>query len=51
MDVLITKDLYDFGLKNNYLKFKDKWNTPRTVEIDFSYPKTIDSSTTQIKLF
>lgn len=38
-DVLITLDLYDFGLKNGYLKYKDKWNTPRKVEVDFSYPK------------
>ena len=38
-DVLLTRDLYDFGLKNGYLKYKDKWNTSRKIEIDFSYPK------------
>ena len=37
-DVLITKEIYDFGLKNRFLKYKDKWNTPRIVEVDFSYP-------------
>lgn len=37
-DVLITKKLYDFGLSNGQLKYTDKWNTPRTIEIDFSYP-------------
>lgn len=49
-DVLITKDIYDFGLKEGYLKFKDKWNTPRKVEIDFTYPKE-DTSNKQIGLF
>ena len=39
MDVLITKELYDFGFKNKYLKYTDRWNTPRVVEVDFSYPK------------
>jgi DEAD/DEAH box helicase domain-containing protein len=38
-DVLITRDVYDFVLKNEYLLFKDKWNTLRKVELDFSYPK------------
>lgn len=38
-DVIITKDLYDFGLKNKFLKYKDKWNTIREVDIDFSYPE------------
>jgi DEAD/DEAH box helicase domain-containing protein len=37
-DVIITKDVYDFGLKNKYLKYTDKWNTVREVEVDFSYP-------------
>lgn len=40
MDVMVTKEVYDFGLKNNKLKYKDKWNTPRELEVDFSYPKT-----------
>ncbi len=43
-DVLITRDLYDFGLKNGYLKYKDKWNTPRKVEVDFSYPAQVLNS-------
>lgn len=38
-DVLITKEVYDFVLNNNHLLFKDKWNTLRKVELDFSYPK------------
>lgn len=39
MDVIVTKEVYDFGLKNKKLKYKDKWNTPRELEVDFSYPK------------
>lgn len=38
-DVAITKDIYDFGSKNKFLKYKDKWNTPRIVNVDFSYTK------------
>jgi DEAD/DEAH box helicase domain-containing protein len=38
MDVEITRDIYDFVLKNKYLKFTDRWNSPRVVELDFSYP-------------
>jgi DEAD/DEAH box helicase domain-containing protein len=37
-DVLITRDIYDFGLKNKYLKYTDHWNNPRQIEVDFSYP-------------
>ena len=49
MDVIVTKEVYDYGLKNKQLKYKDKWNTPRMVEVDFSYPKVeIDP---QISLF
>jgi len=38
-DVIVTKEVYDFVLKNKYLKYKDKWNTVRQVDLDFSYPK------------
>jgi DEAD/DEAH box helicase domain-containing protein len=37
-DVLITKEVYDFGLKNGFLRFKDFWNNLREVDVDFSYP-------------
>lgn len=43
-DVIITKDVYDFGLKHKHLKYKDKWNTIREVEIDFSHPPQEESS-------
>ena len=39
-DVAITRDIYDFALKNKYLKFTDKWNNARQVQVDFSYPAT-----------
>ncbi|OGM29459.1 hypothetical protein A2630_00485 [Candidatus Woesebacteria bacterium RIFCSPHIGHO2_01_FULL_44_10] len=37
-DVAITRDIYDIGLKEKQLKYKDKWNSLRTFEVDFSYP-------------
>lgn len=38
MDVMITRDVYDFGLKNKYLKVIDFWNETHEVIVDFSYP-------------
>ena len=38
-DVIVTRDLYDFGLKNGILHYIDKWNENRSVAIDFGYPK------------
>lgn len=49
-DVLITRDVYDFALKNRHLLYKDKWNTLRKIELDFSYPK-VDKKVDQIGLF
>ncbi len=40
MDVEVTKGVYDYGMKNKTLKFKDHWNEPREIEVDFSYPKS-----------
>lgn len=48
-DVLITKEIYDHVLKNRSLKYLDKWNTKRTIDIDFSYPNLPDSK--QVGLF
>ena len=47
-DVAITRDIYDIGLRQGKLSYKDKWNTLRVVEVDFSYPK---KETEQIGLF
>ncbi len=49
-DVIITKEIYDFVLHNGHLLFKDRWNTLRKVELDFSYPSE-ESSKKQIGLF
>lgn len=48
-DVILTRDVYDFALKNKFLKFTDYWNNPRQVEVDFSYPA--GSLKTQTSLF
>lgn len=40
-DVRVTRDVYDFGVKNGKLKFKDRWNEPREVEVDFSYKEDL----------
>lgn len=50
-DVLVTKEIYDYGLKNKILKYKDKWNTPRQFEVDFSYPQKTADQSDQISLF
>jgi DEAD/DEAH box helicase domain-containing protein len=48
-DVLLTRDLYDFGKEHGYMKYKDKWNDTIRVEVDFSYPAKKEKS--QIGLF
>lgn len=50
MDVAITRDIYDYALKNRELKFIDRWNNPRAITVDFSYHKDIDT-TKQTSLF
>ncbi len=37
MDVEVTTKVYDYGRKNGTLKFKDRWNEMREIEVDFSY--------------
>lgn len=48
-DVLITKDVYDHALAHKHLLYKDKWNTVRTVDLDFAYK--VEESDDQIGLF
>jgi DEAD/DEAH box helicase domain-containing protein len=38
-DVEATMKVYDYGMKNKKLRFKDHWNELREIEVDFSYPK------------
>ena len=49
-DVALTRDIYDYGRKHGHLKFTDKWNTPRQVPVDFSYPPDL-IATAQPSLF
>jgi DEAD/DEAH box helicase domain-containing protein len=49
-DVAITKDLYMYGVKNQELKYKNKWNELVTVGVDFSYQDKKDSGV-QVTLF
>lgn len=39
MDVEVTKKLYDVGLREGRLRYMSKWNEPKEIEVDFSYPK------------
>lgn len=50
-DVLITRDLYDYGVREKKLKYIDKFNTPREFAVDFSYPKAVVDASRQIGLF
>lgn len=50
-DVLLTRDLYDFGVREKKLNYLDKWNTLREIPVDFSYPKDIIDASRQIGLF
>jgi DEAD/DEAH box helicase domain-containing protein len=50
-DVLLTKNLYDFGVTNKKLKYLDKWNNARDLPVDFSYPQAVIDASRQIELF
>lgn len=49
-DVEITRDLYLYGVKEGKLRFKNKWNEPVSVGVDFSYHAKKDTSV-QVTLF
>lgn len=36
-DVRVTRDVYDYGLKNGRVKFRNKWNRLIDCEVDFSF--------------
>lgn len=38
-DVEVTRDIYDYGVKNGHLKFKNKWNNVYEVKVDFREEK------------
>lgn len=50
-DVMITKKVYDHGLITGQLNLVDFWNTSRTIQVDFSYPKLSELSDKQTSLF
>jgi len=49
-DVALTRNLYDFGKINGFLKYRDKWNSIVKISLDFSYPAKKDP-VPQIGLF
>lgn len=50
-DVRLTKEVYDYGLKNKKLSFKDYWNDLKTIDVDFSYPVVDKPQEEQVSLF
>ncbi|MBI3342992.1 ribonuclease H-like domain-containing protein [Candidatus Gottesmanbacteria bacterium] len=50
-DVLLTRDLYDYGVRNKHLKYRDKWNNPKSFPVDFSYPKEVIDASRQMGMF
>lgn len=50
-DVLLTRDLYDYGVRNKHLKYVDKWNNPKTLPVDFSYPAEVINASRQMGMF
>lgn len=50
-DVLLTRDLYDYGVRNKHLKYVDKWNNAKIFSVDFSYPKEILDASRQMGMF
>lgn len=50
-DVMLTRDLYDFGVNYKHLNYLDKWNTPKQVAVDFSYPAAVIDASRQIGMF
>ncbi len=49
MDVAITRDVYDYGMKHGSLKYKNKWNRLIETPVDFSF-KVKKSQGTQLSL-
>ncbi len=48
-DVVVTRDLYDFGLRNGKVKFRNKWNRLIECPVDFTF-KTSQSPGIQMPL-
>ncbi len=39
-DVKVTKEIYDYGVREGKLSFKNKWNEVVTVDVDFGFDKS-----------
>lgn len=50
-DVRLTKEIYDYGRKYMQLRFKDYWNTVKTIDVDFGYPNLKKTREKQTSLF
>lgn len=50
-DVLLTRDLYDYGVRNKHLKYVDKWNNHKSFPVDFSYPQEVVDASRQMGMF
>lgn len=50
-DVALTRDLYDYGVKNKHLKYMDQWNSIKELPVDFSYPPEVLAAKRQLGLF
>ena len=50
-DVLLTKELYDYGVINKHLKYMDNFNNIQSFPVDFSYPKDVIDASRQIGMF
>jgi DEAD/DEAH box helicase domain-containing protein len=50
-DVILTRDLYDYGFKNNFIYYKDKWDSRKQIAVNFKYPEKEASTSNQIGLF
>lgn len=42
-DVVVTRDVYDYGLKKGHVKFKNKWNRLVECPVDFSFTPKKDA--------
>jgi len=42
-DVVVTRDVYDYGLKKGLIKFKNKWNRLVECQVDFSFIPSKDN--------
>lgn len=50
MDVEVTTKVYDYARKKGKLRFKDRWNEMREIEVDFSYPEEVEEPISQVQM-